>query len=139
MVKISNYKKRANFFMKYLFTEVHQFYLSSKKLTKYQNTVLFKCYCVVLLKYVYQATTNLVRRIFEKSWSLPPLTHYPSPPHNTTPFQNQNFLILSHKSFYKMFALPPYWRVSECHHEYFLFLKFDKTVIYKTTCEWLLH
>ena len=67
MVKISNYKKRANFFMKYLFTEVHQFYLSSKKLTKYQNTVLFKCYCVVLLKYVYQATTNLVRTIFEKS------------------------------------------------------------------------
>ena len=36
----------ANFFMSCLFTEVHQFYLPSKKLTKYQKTVFFKYCCV---------------------------------------------------------------------------------------------
>ena len=33
-------------FIKCLFKKVDQFYLSSKKLTKYQNTVLFKYYCI---------------------------------------------------------------------------------------------
>lgn len=45
MVELFSYKKGANFFMKYLFTEIHQFYLSSKMLLKYQNKVLFK-YCI---------------------------------------------------------------------------------------------
>ena len=36
--------------IKCLFIKVDQFHLSSKKLTKYQNTVLFKYYCITLKK-----------------------------------------------------------------------------------------
>ena len=42
MVELFNYIKGANFLMKCLIKEVRQFYLSSKTLPKYQNTVLFK-------------------------------------------------------------------------------------------------
>ena len=46
MTELFNFKKGANFFMKCLFTEVHQFYHSSEKLPKYQNTVLFEYYYI---------------------------------------------------------------------------------------------
>ena len=47
--------------MKYLFTEVHQFYLCTKKFPKYLNAVVFKYYCITEFMYVHQACTSLAR------------------------------------------------------------------------------
>ena len=49
MVELFNYKKSADFFMKCLFTEVHQFYFPRKC---DQNAVLFKYYYITDL-YMY--------------------------------------------------------------------------------------
>ena len=46
--------------MKYLFTEVHQFYLCTKKFPKYLNTAVFK-HCITEFMYVHQARTTLAR------------------------------------------------------------------------------
>ena len=51
MVELSNYKKRCKHIYK-RGTEALQFHLSPKKLSKYQNTVLFKYYCITDL-YIY--------------------------------------------------------------------------------------
>ena len=59
--ELFSYEKVVNLFIKCLVTEVHQLYLSTKKLPKYQNTVLFKYYCFPEFADVYQANTSLGR------------------------------------------------------------------------------
>ena len=72
MTELLYYKNSANLFMKCSFTEVHQFYLCSKKFLKYLNTVVFKyyCYCITEFVYVHQASTSLARTriIFKKNF-----------------------------------------------------------------------
>ena len=65
MAELLYCKISANFFMKCLFTEVHQFYLCSKKFPKYLNTVVFKYYCITEFVYVHQASTSLA----SKNWN----------------------------------------------------------------------
>lgn len=50
IVELFSYRKGADFFMKCLFAEVHQFYLSTKRLTKI--TVAFKYYCIIEFVYL---------------------------------------------------------------------------------------
>lgn len=61
MIELFNYKRSANLFMKCVFTEVHQFYLCSKKFPKYLNTIVLKYYCNTEFVYVHQASTSLIR------------------------------------------------------------------------------
>ena len=51
IVELFSYRKGADFFMKCLFAEVHQFYLSTKRLTKI--TVAFKYYCNIFIYVMY--------------------------------------------------------------------------------------
>ena len=49
--------------MQYFFKEVHQGYISFKKLLPYQNIVGFKCWCIIEFAYVCQVNKSLERTV----------------------------------------------------------------------------
>ena len=82
--------------MKCIFTVVHQFYLFSKKLTKYQNTVVFKYCWITKFIFVYQIMQN--KFFIQIPW--------PHPLQNYSPPPKSKFSDPRHQIFSKIFNPP---------------------------------